>query len=491
MPLKRLRSPLLVLLLLASRAAGLPDEAKSRSDAAKAEQIDRLVSQYASYGLFSGAVLVSDHDQVLFKKGYGLANREWNVPNTPDVKFRIGSITKQFTATLVLQQAAQNKIKLDGRLSDYLPYYRKDTGSKVTVHQLLNHTSGIPSYTDDPRFFSEVSRNPYGVQEFVTKFCSGDLEFEPGSKFHYDNSGYFLLGAILEQVTGRPYEALLKENILAPLGMKGTGYDRFGELLAKRATGYQKDLGTIQNAPYLDMTLPYAAGSLYSTVEDLYLWDQSLYTDKILPADAKQKMFTPGLEHYGYGWDITTLPAAEPGGGQTMIAHEGGINGFNTLEQRLVGDHVLVVLFNNTPGVNLEEIATGIRAVLYGREPAAPKRSLVDTLGDTLVRGGVEAALRQYRQLKASDPNGYDFDARQLNRLGNQLVGHKRLADAIAVFQLNAEEFPKSANVFDSLADAYEQNGSKSLAIENYRKSLELDPKNTHAESRLKELQKP
>ena len=289
-----------------------------------AAKIDKLMSQYADCCSFSGTVLVSEHDKVVFKKGYGLANREWNIPNTPDVKFRLGSITKQFTSMLIMQQVAKGAIKLDGHLSDYLPYYRQDTGSKVTISQLLSHTSGIPSYTDDPKFFPDVSRNYYAVDDFVKKFCSGDLQFEPGTKFHYDNSGYFLLGAILEHVTGKTYEALLKENILVPLGMKDTGFDHFAEILPKRAAGYQLDLDGAVNAPYLDMALPYAAGSLYSTVEDLYTWDQALYTDKLIPRDLKQKLFTPNLEHYGYGWDIRTVPADEPAAGQTMVSHGGG-----------------------------------------------------------------------------------------------------------------------------------------------------------------------
>src|SRR5690242_17987664 len=298
--------------------------------AAEAAKIDKLVSEYVDRTGFTGTVLVSEHDQVVFKKGYGLANREWNVANAPDVKFRIGSITKQFTSMLVMQQVAKGKIKLDDHIPDYLPYYRKDTGSKVTIHQLLNHTSGIPSYTDDPKFFPEVSRTYYKVDDFVKKFCSGDLQFEPGSKFHYDNSGYFILGAILEHVTGKTYEELLKEKIFGPLGMNDTGYDHLDKLLPKRATGYERGLGGVDNAPFLDMSLPYAAGSLYSTVEDLYKWDQALYTDKLLPADLKQKIFTPGLQHYGYGWNIDTLPPADPAAGQTVIEHGGGSNGFST-----------------------------------------------------------------------------------------------------------------------------------------------------------------
>src|SRR5271170_1641237 len=303
----------------------------------KAVKIDKFMAQYADCCSFTGTVLVSDHDRVIFKKGYGLADREWNIPNTPDVKFRLGSLTKQFTSMLIMQQVAKGTIKLDGHVTDCLSYYRQDTGSKVSISQLLSHTSGIPSYTDDPKFFPDVSRNYYAVDDFVKKFCSGDLQFEPGTKFHYDNSGFFLLGAILEHVTGKSYEALLKENIFGPLGMKDSGYDHYAEILPKRATGYQQELAGVVNAPYLDMALPYAAGSLYSTVEDLYKWDQALYTDKLVPSELKQKLFTPNLENYGYGWDIRTIPADEPGAGQTVISHGGGINGFNTLEERFVG----------------------------------------------------------------------------------------------------------------------------------------------------------
>ncbi len=451
-------------------------------------EIDALVLKYADCCSFSGTVLVSQHDRVIFKKGYGLANREWNIPNAPNVKFRLGSITKQFTSMLVMQQVAKGSIKLDAQLSDYLPYYRQDTGSKITISQLLAHTSGIPSYTDDPKFFNDVSRNAYAVDDFVKKFCSGDLQFEPGSKFHYNNSGYFILGAILEHVTGKTYEALLKGDIFVPLAMKSSGYDHHADILPRRAAGYQQDLGGVVNAPYLDMSIPYAAGSLYSTVEDLYKWDQALYTDKLLPNGLKQKLFTPNLENYGYGWFIRAIAPGEPGGGQTMISHGGGINGFNTLEQRLVGDHDLIVIFNNTPGASLDEMAKGIRAILYMQPPALPKRSLVHDLGSTLVDHGSSAAIAQYQQLKRSSPNGYTFDDRALAQLGSLLLEKGRNSDAIAILKLNVEEYPKSVTAHDSLAEAYAKDGQKAQAIANYHQSLELDPKGQNATDRLKEL---
>src|SRR6186713_2797513 len=178
----------------------------------KANKIDNLLSLYHKYGQFNGSVLVADNGKVVYQKGLGLANMEWNIPNAPDTKFRLGSITKQFTSTLILQLVEQGKIKLDGKLTDYLPEYRKDTGDKVTIHQLLNHTSGIPSYTDQPGFLQDVSRNPYTVVDFVKKYTSGDLEFEPGSKFNYNNSGYFLLGAIIEKLTGKSYADVVRDN---------------------------------------------------------------------------------------------------------------------------------------------------------------------------------------------------------------------------------------------------------------------------------------
>ncbi|MDQ2922375.1 MAG: beta-lactamase family protein, partial [Acidobacteriota bacterium] len=313
------------MILVALQGLGL-----AQSQTQKAAKIDEVMTLANKYRLFNGSVLVAENGKVIYKKAFGLANMEWNIPNTPETRFRLGSITKQFTATLILQLVEQGKIKLDGKLSDYLPEYRKDVGEKVTVHQLLNHTSGIPSYTSLPGFFNDVSRNPYSVDEFVKKYASNNLEFEPGSKFSYNNSGYFLLGAIIEKVTGQPYERVLKEKIFDPLGMKSTGYDHHATIIEKRASGYEKTGEGYVNAAYLDMSLPYAAGSLYSTVDDLYLWDQALYTDRVLSAQSKDLMYKPNLNDYAYGWNITKAKLGTGTETVPSISHGGGINGFNT-----------------------------------------------------------------------------------------------------------------------------------------------------------------
>jgi CubicO group peptidase (beta-lactamase class C family) len=457
----------------------------------KATRIDDLVSLYNKYGQFNGSVLVADNGKVLYQKGLGLANMEWNIPNAPDTKFRLGSITKQFTSTLILQLVEQGKIKLDGKLTDYLPDYRKDTGDKVTIHNLLSHTSGIPSYTSLPGFFQNVSRNPFTVGDFIKKYASGDLEFEPGTKFVYDNSGYFLLGAIIEKVTGKPYEQVLKENIFDPVGMKNSGYDRWGTILNKRATGYSRTPRGYQTAPYLDMSIPYAAGSLYSTVEDLYLWDQALYGEKILSAKSKELMFKPNLNNYGYGFVMIKATFAPPSKLEVpVIQHNGGINGFSTTIVRMTNEKRLIVLLDNAEdGQHLGEITLGIMSVLYDQPVDNPKRSITETVMNTISEKDVASAIARYRELKAGKTaSEYNFAETELNQLGYQLLRMNKVTDAIEIFKLNVEMYPQSANMHDSLGEGYMIHGDKELAIASYKKSLELDPKNTNATTKLAEL---
>ncbi len=456
----------------------------------KAQAIDALLRSYGALGLFNGSALVAEQGRVILKKGYGLADFEWNIPNASDTKFRLGSITKQFTSLLVLQLVEEGKLSLETTLASALPYYRKDTGQKITIHQLLNHTSGIPTYTALPDFFKEVSRDPYGVREFVLRYCSGDLEFEPGAKFNYNNSGYFILGAIIEEVVGKSYAQALGERVFGPLGMKSSGYDAGRPLLEGRARGYERSLAGVRNADYLDMSLPFAAGALYSTVEDLYLWDQALYGDKLLPARAKQRLFTPGLEQYAYGWGVRKQPIGPAKAERSTLSHGGGINGFNTLILRVPEERQLVVLLNNTGGTNLGAISEGILDILYGRQPAPPRRPIASQLYETIGQQGVAAAIAEYRQIGKTRAAEFNMTEGQLNRLGHELLQDKRIAEAVEIFKLNVEVFPASANTRDSLAEAFAAAGQKELAIQSYEKALELDPKHRNAAKKLSELKR-
>jgi CubicO group peptidase (beta-lactamase class C family) len=361
----------------------------------------------------------------------------------------------------------------------------------VTIHHLLTHTSGIPSYTSQPGFFENVSRNSYKVTDFVKKYASGDFEFEPGSKFSYNNSGYFLLGAIIEQVTGKPYEQVLKANILDPAGMKNTGYDHHDTIISKRASGYNKTPDGYTNALYLDMSIPYAAGSMYSTVEDLYLWDQALYTDKLLTAQSKELMYKPFLENYAYGWVVRNASFKQNDQPVQVIAHGGGINGFTTTIVRYPKEKNLIVMLDNTGTGYLDRLSESIAKILYNQPYDPPKISIVDVLDKTITEKGIEAGIAQYRDLKAKQSATYDFAEPELNQLGYRLLRNRKAKEAIEIFKLNVEAYAQGFNTYDSLAEAYLAVNERELAIQNYKKSLELNPNNANATEVLKRLDKP
>jgi CubicO group peptidase (beta-lactamase class C family) len=350
----------LIIVTLASAQQGRPTVAL---------QIDDVMLSHAAAGDFSGSVLVARDGRIVYQHAFGYANLEWKTPNDLQTKFEIGSMTKQFTALLVLQFVNEGRIKLDGHVSDYLPYYRKDTGDRVTVRQLLSHTSGIPNFISFPGFLDgPASRTTYSVKDFVQKYCSGDLEFDPGARFHYSNSGYFLLGAVLVQVSGLSYEQLLQDRIFGPLGMNDSGYAHSETIIPHRASGYERSRSGLQNARFYDMSIPFAAGALYATAGDLFLWDQALYGEQLLPANLRDLMFKPNLEHYGFGWGILIPTPGSPNAGETVLMHGGAIFGFQSVIERIPKQKELIVLLDNTDSPKLLEIALEIRRALSGNQ---------------------------------------------------------------------------------------------------------------------------
>ncbi len=457
----------------------------------KADQIEQLVSKYAEYGKFNGSVLVSDHGKVIYKKGFGMANMEWDIPNASNTKHRLGSITKQFTAMLILQLVEADKIDLQAPITTYLPEYPKENGDKITTHHLLTHTSGIPNYTSFPKFMQEESRTPYTPEAFVKKFQDKDLDFEPGKQFSYSNSGYFLLGVIAEKLTGKSYEELLHEKIFKPLSMDDTGYDNHGDILKNRATGYEKQAGNYRNSRYLDMSIPYAAGSMYSTVEDLYLWDQALYINTMLSQKYMELYFKPyisawGDNHYAYGWGVGYETLGKSTDSIYTISHGGGINGFNTNIARTPSDKSLVVLLNNTGGAPLNAMTRAILGIIHNKEFAMPNKSVADELLAVIEAEGINAGITRYNAIKEAE--GYDLNERDMNVMGYQLIGSDKVEDASKIFKLIIEAFPKSSNAYDSYAEALMTLGKNDLAIKNYRKSIELNPNNQNGIDFLKKL---
>jgi tetratricopeptide (TPR) repeat protein len=239
------------------------------------------------------------------------------------------------------------------------------------------------------------------------------------------------------------------------------------------------------------MSIPYAAGSLYSTVEDLYLWDQALYTDKLLTPQSKELMYKPFLEDYAYGWVVTNASFKLKDQPVPVITHDGGINGFTTTIVRFPREKHLIVLLDNTGSPNLAQLSDKLAKILYGQPYDPPKMSIAAVVEKTISEKGIDAAVAEYRDLKAKQAATYDFSEPQLNALGYRLMQTGKLKEAVEIFKLNVEAYPQAFNPYDSLAEAYMNLNERELAIANYKKSIELNPKNTGAIENLKKLENP
>jgi CubicO group peptidase (beta-lactamase class C family) len=335
-------------------------------DAELAGKLDHVMSAYQKNRGFMGSALVAKGGKVVMEKGYGMANVELDVPNTPDTKFRLGSITKQFTATAIMQLQEQGKLSTNDLACKFLPSC-PDAWKTITVHHLLTHTSGIPSYTGG-EFMRKpgMVRSPLSPVEIVMLSKDKALEFEPGTKWNYDNTGYVFLGAIIEKVSGEKYADYLKKHVFGPLDMQNSGYDDTTTLLKNRAAGYQPGPGGMVNSDYIDMSLPHAAGSLYSTVRDLYRWDRAMYTEKVLSKASWGTMFTPVQRDYGYG--LMLAPMAN----HKQIGHGGGIFGFTTYTARFPDDDAFVVVLSNFTNGNMQNIARDLAGTMFGEKVELP-----------------------------------------------------------------------------------------------------------------------
>jgi len=326
-----------------SLLASLPvATAQTQDEAALKARLEQIANSYTPNNAFMGTVLVADGDRLLLDKGYGMASLEWQIPNTPDTKFRLGSLTKQFTATLVLLLQQDGKLNIQDPVSKYLPDTPK-TWEKITLANLLGHTSGIPNFTDTKEF-AVWRMAPHTTDEELAFFRDKPLDFEPGSKFAYSNSNFEVLGAVIEKVSGEKYADLLRKRIFDPLGMNDTGLDSDELILPKRAEGYMPGPKGLVVARSESMSVPWAAGSIYSTTGDLLKWEHGLFGGKILNADSLKLMTTPGKGNYGLGVFI------EDKDGVKVVSHGGGIEGFNTHLAYAPDRKIAVVVLSNVNG---------------------------------------------------------------------------------------------------------------------------------------------
>lgn len=311
-----------------------------------AGRIDAAIAPYFKADAPGATVVVVKDGKPVLRKAYGMADTTKNVRMAPDMALRIGSLTKQFTSTAILMLAEEGRLSLDDDITKHLPDY-PTRGKKITIEHLLTHTSGIASYTGKPGYGAGMARD-VTVAGMIDSFKNDPLDFEPGSQFRYNNSGYFLLGAIIEKIAGQSYAGFLEQRIFKPLGMQDTYYEGHGASRAPVAAGHTRSSAGFGPARPLSMTQPYAAGSLVSTVDDLARWDAAVAAGRLLKPASWQRAFTPYRlsdgkpTSYGYGWGIGQVQ------GEKAISHSGGINGFTSFALRLPDQKVYVAVLTNS-----------------------------------------------------------------------------------------------------------------------------------------------
>ena len=352
----------------APKFAAKPATAPSKDAAA----IDALFKSAVKPGEPGLAAIVVRKGQTLYRAAFGLANVELGVPLQPNHVFRIGSVTKQFTSAAIMMLAEEGKLAVTDPITKFLPDYPTQ-GKTITVEHLLTHTSGIQSYTDMPKW-RNMFRQDMSLTELIDLFKNEPMQFEPGARWRYNNSGYILLGAIIEKVSGKKYADFVQERIFTPLGMKDTRYDVTDQVIPRRAAGYGRAGDRIVNAQYLSMTQPYAAGALMSTVDDLAKWDTALTAGRLVNADSLAKSFASYTlaggngSGYGYGWSIGRYE------GLAVQEHGGGIHGFRSHVLRIPSDGVYVAVLSNLAGAGLspELLARKAASIAIGKPPANP-----------------------------------------------------------------------------------------------------------------------
>lgn len=421
-----------------------------RPDSRFSGQADALMKDYVQAALFAGTVLVARDGHAIFRKAYGAANREWMSPNTIDTRYRIGSITKQFTAAAILQLADENKLGLDDPIKKYLPDLPAHWGP-ASIRQLLSHTSGIPSHTSLEDFDAKLQPVKHTSQELIDLLKELPLNYEHGTRFRYNNMAYVLLGRIIETVSGMSYPDYLEQKLLKPLNLGNSGYDDGRRLVRQLAQDYTDGASDVVKGNPFHMSNAYAAGAMYSTVDDLLAWQQMLIKGKVLNPVSAKAMFTDGGHRYGLGWYVRENLSRK------LYEHGGNIGAYSSLLAYYPDDKLTIIVLSN-----------------YGEQ-------VVSKIGDELARLALGVA-PAHRQVKV-DPRLYPgFEGRYLlgsrvlaisakgERLFAQLAGQKQLeifpeseyryffkaVDAVLSFERDA------AGKIDAVA--LEQDGSKYTA---------------------------
>jgi CubicO group peptidase (beta-lactamase class C family) len=429
-------------------------------------KINELISAYAENGQFNGTILVKKGENIIYKNAFGLANREWNIPNTIDSKFLAGSIGKSITAFMTLILVNDGLIDLNATINEYIPDYSGPGKNKATIHQMLTHTSGIPDHGAIPNLSKKLVRWTYTTDQYLELIKDLNLKFEPGTGFSYSGIAYNLLAIICEKVTKKDFGDLLKERLFIPLGMSNSKHDKNLDIDLKRAYGYEYHLlEGYMNPSYIDMSLIKGSGGVLTTVEDLAKFNNECFnTQKLLSKDLYKKMFTRHVkdwQYYGYGWWITDRVVGSDT--LTLISHGGSTDGYKAYSTRVLNDSIDIILFQNNYyrtelGVKFDYgITAEIIDIIHGEEYSLPKKSIAKELGFIIGQNGIDAAIEKYSVLK--NDSRYFIDENEFNQLGMELYQNYGMKnESFKIFELATHEYPDSFLLKNSYSELLSQN---------------------------------
>lgn len=454
----------------------------------KKTKLSELMKTYHTYNMFDGAVLVAENGDIIYKGAFGLANREWNIPNKTDTKFMIGSVSKPLTAVLTLIQVQKGLINLDSTIGDYLPEFKSKPAAKVTIRQLLSHTSGIPNYDIIKDFFPRISRQYFTRENYINVFADSSLAFKPGTHYAYSSWGYFTLGYLMERVTKKSYAQLMADDIFKKLKMNNSGSYFHTQIVRNRATGYDYSFGGYTSSDFRDQSNTMGTGDIYSTVEDLFKFHMALANNTLLNEELTTEMFTPGIKpaQYGYGWFNKQFNYTSTDSVASNF-HLGMTEGFISFIRRIPSTKSLVVILCNSSPTDFFGITTNLYRVLYNK-PVTLKQPVHKKMETYIAQLGVEKAIAEYKKMKA-DSAHYYIDWISMNFIAQQLLTLKRYEEAKVISENNVNEFPNKDLILVTMGNIYLALNKKEDAVTSYKKALQITPVYEEAKNRLKELE--
>ncbi|MEM1052826.1 MAG: serine hydrolase [Pseudomonadota bacterium] len=471
--------------------AGWQPAAAQGDQAARAEAIKAYVDARVEVGLFEGVILVAQGEEILFHQAYGLADRRWSTQNSTNTRFHIGSVGKQMTAAIILQLVEEGKLDLDLKVFEVLPDYPKAQGSLVPVHTLLNHTSGIPTYTRMAPFLNRAA-SPISRAELVSQFSEEPLDFEPGGGFSYNNSGYYLLSLIIEKLEGKPYSQVIQDRLFGPLGLTDTGYINDRAIIPQFARAYQwSGSEYVEEVPTHESWI-LGNAMIYSDADDLLRWTLALQKGAIFsdPTSRGRVFDLPAGAERNYAFGMGNVPIELNGKTFRGNGHSGALGGFRSTQSLIPEMGWSVIVLSNI-GIDQNDMADNVLRILAGEDVDLDLKPISFEIGQRLgtANSANSGAIRRWfeEELSREIPR-FSFDEGGMNNLGYALLAQSRIEEAVLVLSLNTIVHPQSANTFDSLGEAYLLSGDTARALSNYSRSLELDPSNTNAERKIEEL---